>query len=231
MQKLLMMSVITMVGVTSAFADVTIPLPAQVTLEARCSAYSDSVTHAQLTTDVRCANGPAIFDSDYRLAYPYKDNYSRATYSFYYGTQEREKNYNDVDIEFSSIAGVDSIHLNTVTHDLSMIADLGKMSCKDIKSDDENLQGSGGAPTVKDRINNPMLWFKSSRAMSALQSGPIATEMKVQTGHCYVLTKSTIDREVVAVFHVDQLIPNKSLIINEMEVFYRGKISEDMSVL
>ncbi len=192
MQKLLMTSVIAMIGITSAFADIAVSSSAQVTLEAK--------------------------------------NSEKNTYSFYYGTQETNKNHNDMDIEFSD---VDNIRLNTMTSapdfSIGMIADLGEMSCKDIKNDYE--KSGSGYPTALDRIKHPMFWFAYSHAMDALQNGPIATEMKVQAGHCYVLSKSTIDRKVIAVFHVDKFIPSQSLTINEIEVFYRGKISEGMNIV
>ncbi len=146
------------------------------------------------------------------------DNYSDATYSFYYSSQDINVNHNDIDIEFSS----NKIHSNTVVDDISVMADLGKISCKDIPNDYEN-QGKG-YPTKEDRYKQPMGWFVYSKGMDALQRNPL-TELTVEEGHCYAIAKTTNDRKVVAVFHVKKLIPDTSLTINEIEVFNRSKIT------
>ena len=150
------------------------------------------------------------------------DNYSDATFSFQYMTHDQNVTRNDYDIEFSGT----KVSTIQVVDNVGVIVDLGAISCADIKNSYEQSgpypgKGHGGYPYKQDRTQDPMFWFEYSDAMNALQGHPSSSSVDVAVGHCYLVNKLTNNRRVLAVFHVQDLVLNKSLSIDEIEVFKR----------
>lgn len=145
------------------------------------------------------------------------NNYSEASYSFYYGTHDVNVTHNDYDILFES----NEIYMNSVVDNISGAVDLGRINCSDIRNNYET--GGSGYPTKEDRKNHPMFWFEYSQAMETLQRSPLLSNFKPVEGHCYAMIKTTSKRKVIVVFHVNKFTPNKSLELNEIEVFNRSK--------
>lgn len=148
-----------------------------------------------------------------------RDNYAEASYSLHYGTHTPPGA--DYDIQYT-ING--DIIVNITVDDLGIIADIGKISCKDIKNIYEKK--GQGFPTKRDRTDSPMYWFEYSKGMDALRTGPLKSEFKPIEGHCYAIAKSTSTRRTVAVFHINKILKN-AIQIDDIEVFGRYKVAPE----
>lgn len=159
------------------------------------------------------------------------DNYVQATYSFLLLTRDNvELTRNGWDIQLGpgtdGSGGEDYFHTEMVVDDIGIIEDLGKMSCKDISLPEKHQSAeykdasAGGYPHPKHRQTAPEFWFRYTDESSLLQDSK--TEQVVVTeGHCYVLRKVSSDSDVKAVFRVKKHEKNKSVTIDEIEVFER----------
>ncbi len=155
------------------------------------------------------------------------DNYGEYSYSFFFQSQARKDYFSDYDVTFSG----STIRTNFIADDFGTIADLGKMSCKDIENKYERTgqypgkNHSAGYPYKENRAQNPKFWFIYSTAKAALWLNGVS-QIDVQPGHCYVVQKMNSDRRVIAVFHVVALDPSKALVIDEIEVFKRQTLTD-----
>ncbi len=106
--------------------------------------------------------------------------------------------------------------------ELASIIDLGEISCKDIKN---SYQDTGsGYPAASDRQRDPMFWLSYTDAFRSLQDGPSSSEIKPKENHCYLVSKTSSDKQVIVTFHVKQLVSGQRLIIDEIEVFKKAVI-------
>jgi hypothetical protein len=83
-----------------------------------------------------------------------------------------------------------------------------------------------GYPTTADRTNDPMMWLSYSEAWDRLQNGNVAGSTSAVKGHCYLMYKTSSDMQVIVAFHVKDLTANKNVVLDEIEVFKKAKITK-----
>lgn len=126
---------------------------------------------------------------------------------------------------------------NLVVGDISAIADLGAIHCKDVpnKYEDYNNKagntypgvGHGGYPFKEDRAKDPWMWFSYSAAADLLNTQRTSIIKPIE-GHCYALNRVSRDNRVTVIFKTEYLAEN-ILYLSEIEVFARQKLTTDTS--
>ncbi len=151
-------------------------------------------------------------------------DYITGSYSFFHNTRDDVSlTRNNWDLYL--VAGEDYGENYLSAGGVGKILDLGKMSCADIENNYEH-DGSGreGFPLYEDRWERPMFWLRYSNAFHRLRNEPTATVATVNNGHCYLVDSVDSEQRVVAVFHVREHIENRSVVIDEIEVFGRYEL-------
>lgn len=134
-------------------------------------------------------------------------NYNTATYSFKHMSQDINVTRNNNEILFEAREDFeDYFDTNTVVDDTSYIFDLGKKSCKDIKS-----------AYPEDRKLRPLVWLGYSDA-SPGNVKSANSKANVKVGHCYLAYNNDEDGRVVTLFHVKNHIKSQSVTLDEIEV-------------
>lgn len=164
------------------------------------------------------------FKGDYRSSLT-------STYSFYYLNKGSTPGLDfDWDIKAANrtaTPGKDEFYTGLSGVSIGLIADLGEKSCKDIPSkyDDDKYPGleNNGYPKKKDRKTTPYLWFTYSDGREILQNTTSRTA-QIAKGHCYIVFKSDSRTQVIAAFSVKDYEPGKSVVLSEIEVFFRSTL-------
>lgn len=160
-----------------------------------------TLTH-RILGDTKCANSTCYYDL-YDMTQVYGQGLS---------------------IEFGNDWGENKFCTEMVSGEVARIVDLGEMSCSKIES--QYGQDTPGYPTKEDRTLRPMIWLTYSKAWSTLLSSPRADRVLAKKGHCYLMEKSNTEIKVIVAFHVKDLERNKSVTLDEIEVFQRAEIVE-----
>ncbi len=156
-------------------------------------------------------------------------SYEKGAYSFFFASHESDVTLNNYDIQFEDRADFDG-YFNTVmvTDHLGGIIDLGKTSCAAIPH--YNLQtgpypgvGHGGYPYKEDRQLDQMFWMRYSEAWDRLQTGSKSSAL-VKKDHCYLVHRVDSDQRVVVLFHVKDYTSDRSVVLDEVEVFLKQKL-------
>lgn len=134
-------------------------------------------------------------------------DYTTATYSFRFMSQDINVTKNNVEILFEGRADFEKDYfvVNTVVDDNNLIYDLGEKSCADISS---------SYPAF--RQSRPLVWLGYSEASPLNKIGTKTAPVTV--GHCYLAYNNDESGRVVTLFHVASAEKNKSVTINEIEV-------------
>ncbi|MFZ4402492.1 MAG: hypothetical protein ACOYOK_00180 [Pseudobdellovibrionaceae bacterium] len=133
-------------------------------------------------------------------------DYVSASYSFRFLSQDVKLTKNKPDILFEAGEDFeDYFRVNLVIGDSSVIYDLGKKSCSDIKS-----------THADERVKLPVSWLAYSEA-APLKLSP-ATTAKVHKGHCYLSFNNDYNSRLTTLFHVKNHQKSKTVTIDEIEV-------------
>lgn len=156
---------------------------------------------------ISMANDEVTLESRYTIG-----DYTTATYSFMHLTRDNVNlTKNNWEILFEARRDFnDYFSVNTVVDDNSFIYDLGKRSCKSIKS-----------TYSRGRNRRPLVWLAYSDADPSDLTPKKRVEVK--TGHCYLAYNNDEDGRVVSLFNVKDHKENETVTINEIEVLNRLK--------
>lgn len=151
------------------------------------------------------ANDEVVLESRYTIG-----NYTTATYSFMHTTRDDVSlTKNNWEILFEAPPySVDYFSVDTVVGDNSFIYDLGKKSCKDIKS-----------IYPEEREKRPLAWLAYSDADPS-KLNP-SKRLGVNLGHCYLTYNNDENGRVIALFKVQEHKINEKVVLSEIEVLDR----------
>ena len=113
-------------------------------------------------------------------------------------------------LEFGNDWGENMFDSVQVVDEMGKIVDLGKKSCRKIKSDE-----------ASSRKSDPFLFLNYSDDWDKLaEEGK--TRLKANEGHCYLMYKSSTRQQVIVAFHVKKFNKDKSVTLDEVEVFKKS---------
>ena len=112
-----------------------------------------------------------------------------------------------------------------VVSDFGQIVDLGPVPMSSIRTSSK----SSSPPDRREK--DPELFYLYSTARQALKDGKktprgarTRSRAKIVEGHSYVLRKLSRDRYVVAGFHVKKYEPGQKVVLDQIEVFSKGRL-------
>lgn len=164
---------------------------------------------------------PSEVTLNHRILSTTKCENSSCYFDFFNMTQEYGYG---LSLEFGNDWGENKFSGVQVVDEIAIIADIGKMSCKNMLNKYETL--GGGYPTKQDRKNNPMFWLSYSEDWRNLQRGG-TSEIPALEGHCYLMYKTNSEKKIIVAFHVKSLLKNESVTIDEIELFQRAETVVD----
>lgn len=196
----------------------------------------DSVSVTNVTENEVIAPGEydkEVFVSVRNRADAVEDNYLDATYSFFYLTKyDVELTHNEWDLILHLYGDQPRFDVYLSGKSFGRIADLGRKSCKDIKLYDEadgEYPGYRGSryPHKSDRKLDSGYWFRGTEAYSQLLDAR-SSSIEAKEGHCYVLFKKTNEYKILTVFHVKMEVPQRGVLLDEIEVITRVRDAKDL---
>lgn len=130
-------------------------------------------------------------------------------YDFFNMTQDYG---NGLSLEFGNDAGENMLGAVQAVDEMGKIVDLGKKSCRKIKSSE-----------ASSRKTDPFTFLVYSDGWYKLVDEG-KTTLKANEGHCYLMYKSSTRQQVILAFNVKKLEKDKSVTLDEVEVFKKSQL-------
>lgn len=152
-------------------------------------------------------------------------SFTKSSYSFFHLSQDQNIHKNVVDIEFVDVDGVTpTINTQIFPDQIGHIADLGKTSCKTYPNKNEQVgtypgKAHSGLPYAEDRTLDPIFWLQYSDMFAKLKDQANGPTVKAEADHCYILQRTNLNYQIIAVFHIKEYLNARSIKIDEVEVF------------